>query len=125
MATLSKFQETAKRILDFPEDMNLHMASYSSEPVSELVDRKHTCGTTFCLAGWLAYKDGYPEEYYINGWFAHTEYSEDLIGNVSIDSWEFLFDFIWPNDKELAIKRAEYVLEHGSHPPKELWSDYE
>lgn len=127
MATLSKFQETAKRILDFPEDMNLHMASYSSKPVSELVDRKHTCGTTFCAAGFLAHLDNYPKEYRnSHNAFSYIAYSEDLIGDERdtpefSNNWKFLFSEIWPDDLTCLKKRAAYVLEHDDVPSTNEW----
>lgn len=128
MNNLSKYQETAKRIIEIlkVDNFELNMGSYNSADAGLVLG--HSCGTSFCLAGWLAYKDGYPEEYaYCETWFDHGAYSEDLIGNTEShvqDKWRFLFGTQWSDVKSLAIKRAEYVLEHDNYPHKSTWPAY-
>lgn len=131
MINLSKYQQTAKRIIEVlkSDEFELNMQLYNNRCDGNMPE--HACGTTFCLAGWLAFKDNYPSEYielYDDGdeVFCHISYSKMLIGECrSTDSWVFLFGSEWSNDKEKAIKRAEYVLEHGIYPSEELWSEYE
>lgn len=119
MDALSKYQQTAKRIIDAlnSDNFKLDMFSYTDE--SE-------CGTTFCLAGWLAHKDDYPEDYLSGtGAFNYGAYAADLVGRGRYYESLFLFSSYWPNDKEAAIKRCEYVLKHDDCPDEEFWSDYE
>lgn len=52
----STLQKTAKRILNFDDKkFTLDMGMYTSGETN--------CGTTYCLAGWLAFQDNYPEEF--------------------------------------------------------------
>jgi len=131
MDTLTKLQATAKRILDFPEDLNLHMASYASKPVSQLVDNKHVCGTTFCAVGFLAHLDSYPKEYRTACTeFKYAAYSEDLIGDPQnafdfSNNWQFLFSENWTDDLVLLKKRAAYVLEHDDIPDTDDWYKFD
>lgn len=116
---LSKYQQTAKRILELEDNFNLEMRSFcSSHP---FIQEKHERETTYCLAGWLAYLDGYPEEY--RGIkFKHRKYSADLIGySCYTDEWGFLFSANWSNSLEEAKKRAQYVLDNNSYPNKKCW----
>lgn len=123
MNKLSKYQETAKRAIEVlkSDEFELNMSNYNSK----FAIVEHGCGTTFCILGWLAFKDGYPSEFRNGISFNHDYYSHELIGNRSDSEWVFLFGSNWFNDKEKAIKRAEYVLAHDCCPNRREWSDYD
>lgn len=124
---LSKYQEVAKRILEIEEgSFSIRMKSYASiycaatNEISEL--NKGSCGTCFCLAGWLAHIDEYPVKYrYGSGnLFDHTAYMYDLVsgeGEDILKKTEFLFSVNWPDDLAEAKRRAQYVLDNGTYPP--------
>lgn len=128
MSNLSKYQETAKRIIEVLnyDEFELNMDTYNSDGriLENTIVGEDTCGTSFCLAGWLAHKDDYPTEFFLYGRFDHDEYANSLLDGDSDFEWEFLFGPRWPNDKEAAIKRAQYVVDNGTHPPLSEWVDY-
>jgi len=132
MVALSKFQETAQRILNFPETFILDMGTYSSSQDDDVTKRRaHNCGTSYCAAGWLAYQDEYPEQYREDvAWyplilFRHAEYSAALIGHEQFGlEWTFLFGDFWSDTFESLKKRAHYVLNHNAVPPKNQWYQY-
>ena len=126
MINLSKYQETAKRIIEVlkSDEFELDMQFFNS---SEDKRVEHTCGTTFCAAGFLDNLDNYPKEYRnSHNAFSYIAYSEDLIGDVRgtpefSNNWKFLFSEIWPDDLTCLKKRAAYVLEHDDVPSTNEW----
>lgn len=120
MTELSKYQQTAKRILELEDNFKLNMTMFCS--LNNSLNEEHECGTTYCLAGILAHQDGYPKEYIscISGYFFYWSYSEDLIGfGIEENEWRFLFSEFWSNSLEHAKKRAQYVLENDACPNEE------
>lgn len=119
--------EVAKRGLALPENFNLDMYDFCSDFHTEA---KPSCGTAFCFAGYLAYQDGYPEEY-INkyGQFKYTPYSLSLLGldeSEYVDDndtvWSFFFDAGWPNSfKSLKARCQTVIALEGGIPPESEW----
>lgn len=124
MKPLSKYQETAKRILAFPL-INLRMYTYCS--LSNPTDKsRHECGTSYCAVGYLAYEDNYPEEFWGDYKdfenFKHTEYSEELTGvDSQSNEWQFLFAEDWPDEQDSLNLRAQHALEFNKAPPRSQW----
>lgn len=112
---LNKLQLLAKRILDevLTQDFTLNMICYKN--IKE-------CGTSYCLAGYLAMLDNYPKEFrdivtsdnLIEEEFNYHKYSNSLIDNKM--EWSFLFNPLNSNSKEDAKTRCNYILEHGKIP---------
>lgn len=76
---------------------------------------KHPCGTAYCLAGKMAADDGYPEKYRIPtnlDFFDHTEYVYDHLG-FNVDTFDFIFGGLWPDDLDQAKLRAKIMLENS------------
>lgn len=119
-AEFSPLQQTCLRILDFEEeDFTLDMRQFSMVGFKwrgVQVEDPHACGTSFCLAGWLAFQDEYPGEYKTDGYpFEYLEYSQDLVMDNN-HVWGFLFSENWPNDLGHAKDRAHYLLVNGDAP---------
>lgn len=111
---ISKYQQTAQRILNLEDNFKLEMHRYCSSP---FLDASPECGTSFCLLGILAYQDNYPRKFRIHDIFFYEKYLEELIGFKSgSDEWSFLFDASWSNSLEHAKKRAQYVLDNDDYP---------
>lgn len=138
---MSKLVDTAKRCKEILQNTKykLDMSDWALVPGAELdeltfkVDNlkeiaadKNVCGTTYCLAGFLALEDDYPEEYVDNaGYFDHIAFAEAAIGSGEFShEYRFLFDAYWNSSLELAHKRLDYVIEHGSVPDFDEWKEY-
>ena len=89
--------------------------------IVEYNENKNRCGTTMCVAGRIplvdkAYADSFrnkKNQY----WF--KDMADGLGFNKPDDNDDlcFLFSGCWPNDREQAIKRIEYYIEHEEiHP---------
>ncbi|MBL4706031.1 MAG: hypothetical protein JKY54_16010 [Flavobacteriales bacterium] len=122
---LSGAQLTAFRILMMLGEFKLDMRSYCSVNAMEQKPEPR-CGTTFCLVGWLAFLDGYPD-YYVelleNGrtrTFQYQNYGLALVDNKKA-FFDFLFDEDWPNNWDAVETRAHYVLLHNDVPPLKNW----
>lgn len=125
MAELSKYQQTAERILEL-EPFKIEMMCFTDLPMRaglcELRERAHECGTAFCIAGRLAALDDFPDEYWKDDHFDFRGYSTDLCGfNLMSDEWRFLFEAFWPDSLDAAKERAAYVLEHNDCPSYANW----
>ncbi|WP_304634080.1 hypothetical protein [Pseudoalteromonas sp.] len=122
---LSGAQLTAFRILTMLGEFKLDMQTFCSvNPMKKRPEPR--CGTTFCLLGWLAFVDNYPDK------FKEYDVDEELIGfdfrayadvllNQDKVMYHFLFDGDWPSDWELAERRAHHVLLHGTFPDIDTW----
>lgn len=135
---MSKLVEVAKRIIKVlkKEKFELKMSDFFGDGSALERDKPiHECGTTLCIAGALAHLDGYPDEYNNpndNDVFHYTRYSYNLLGLPSFcnstseedDIWDYFFGSAWPDDKEQAIKRMEYVVKHGHIMPVDDWPKY-
>lgn len=105
--------ENAKQCLEIlNDDFTLDMNFYKCHSVSE----EDVCNTTFCIAGWQARKDGYPEEYSIFGMFDYYRYSLNKVKNCDI--WSFFYDKYWCNNKEYARKRMQFIIDNKAIPHK-------
>ncbi|KPW03219.1 hypothetical protein AN390_01294 [Pseudoalteromonas sp. P1-11] len=127
MTQLSKYQHTAKRILEL-EPFEVDMVCFSNisnhSSLENLRQRANECGTTFCIAGRLAHIDGFPDEYWCEDHFNFTGYSTELCGHsLMSEEWDFLFSMNWPDSLQAAKRRAAYVLEHDASPCKSEWED--
>lgn len=120
---MSKYQEVAKRVIEIlDDDFILDMEVFNNNADGDDV----SCGTAFCLAGWMAYKDKYPKEFHEYYGFDHTSYSEYISGcNNGSDKWEFLFGGDWSNDRTKAKARAQYVIDNDGCPNFSEWSEYD
>lgn len=133
---MSKLVQVAKRIIKVlkEEQFELKMGYFvGDESALERNNPIHECGTSLCIAGALAHLDGYPEEYECpNGTFKHVDYSYNLLGlplwnfsgNEEDNIWSYFFGSPWPDDKEQAIKRMKYVIEHGHIMPVDDWPEH-
>lgn len=134
---MNKLQTTAEHVLKILGKFNLGMMAYNSAGLQRvsMLKELNVCGTTFCIAGYLAHDDGYPKEYCGpgNGWFSYNSYASDLIGVASAGSKEFQFFFspCWADVEDAARERMEFVLEHGVipsnfiyHPSKFIGGSY-
>lgn len=119
--------QTAKRILRLEETFQLDMSIYctNGDDLERLLDKaEHSCGTSYCLAGYLAHADGYPKKYRyadsIGPAFDYTKYSKVLIGEDpnthTSANWDWLFDSEWENSFEQAKARAQYVVDNHCIP---------
>lgn len=127
MTQLSKYQQTAKRIMEL-ETFEVDMVCFSSInnhlSLENLRREAHECGTTFCIAGRLAFIDGFPEAYWDEDHFDFTGYSADVCGHsIMSDEWDFMFSMNWPDDLNAAKERAAYVLEFDKCPPATEWEE--
>ena len=73
--------ENAKKCLEIlNDDFTLNFRVYNSYDEGR-VPEENVCGTSFCIAGWQAFKEGYPEEYrdeypaFSNPWFDHYSFT--------------------------------------------------
>lgn len=84
------------------------------------------CGTAMCIAGMQACIDGYPKEYFCSeGFFDHEKFSEEKCGHDSFEKeWVFMYASYWPNDREKAIARCDYVIQHGNVPDRLEWDNF-
>jgi len=113
--------ENAKQCLEIlNDDFTLNFRVYNSYG-GDVVPEEDVCNTSFCLAGWQAHKDGYPEEYrgYRDGdeelsYFEHYRYSNDKIKGSDI--WSFFYDLRWCNNKEYARKRMQFIIDNKAIP---------
>lgn len=122
---MNKLQKVATRALKVLGTFNLSMDSYagnglySKENMDEL-NETNVCNTTFCLAGYLAYDDKHPYDFYektCDGFeFDHYAYSCDLLGGNAGLIWEFFFSSYWSNNVSAAEDRMQFVIEHGRIP---------
>ncbi|GEK54221.1 hypothetical protein [Pseudoalteromonas espejiana] len=127
MTQLSKYQHTAKRILEL-EPFEVDMVCFSNisnhTSLENLRQRANECGTTFCIAGRLAHIDGFPQEFWCEDHFDFTGYSTELCGKgLMSEEWDFLFSMNWPDSLIEAKKRAAYVLKHDASPCTSEWED--
>lgn len=117
---MSKYQEVAKRVIEIlDDDFILDMEVFNNADGDDV-----SCGTAFCLVGWMAYKDKYPKEFYDDYGFNHVAYSESISGCKG-DEWEFLFGGDWSNDRTKAKARAQYVIDNDDCPNLIEWGEYE
>jgi hypothetical protein len=127
MTQLSKYQQTAKRIMelgDFDVDMVCFSNISNHSSLEDLRRKAHECGTTFCIAGRLAHIDGFPEAYWCGDHFDFTGYSTDQCGHgLMSEEWDFLFSMSWPDSLQAAKERAGYVLEHDDSPCVSEWEE--
>ena len=106
-----KTRKTCERILAL-DDFDIYMGAFKTE---------HECGTSYCIAGRLAFLDGFPSEF--NYFFKFTripkfsfsQYSWSLIQHNEM-IWSWLFDSSWPNSLEHAKQRAAYLIKYGAVP---------
>lgn len=118
---LSRPQQVAKRLLSVIGDFRLNM---------ELYKGKSDCGTTYCLLGYLAHVDNYPERYLKRVFwkddpiFLYEDYKNDLIARNYKRFDTFLFHGHWNSGLDLAKARCQYVLDHNDTPPDEEWVKY-
>ena len=87
---------------------------------------EHTCGTAYCLAGYQAALAGYPRKFLGGGLFIYNDFIESLTGNGSwSDASYFLYRSNWPDSREAALERIQYVIDHnGEYPPRSVWKDF-
>ena len=113
--------ENAKQCLEIlNDDFELNMRVYNDYGV-DMVPEGDVCDTSFCLAGWQAYKDGYPEEYrgyrYGDEELSYFEYYRYSLNKVKdCDIWSFFYDGRWCNDKEYARKRMQFIIDNKVIP---------
>ena len=135
----TKLVETAKKVLELPDTLDSHvymrkfqgsLDTISPDFMQSVQESPNTCGTSFCIAGWLAAYDGFPKEHRDyseidkrNFHFKYIDYSETLTGQDSEDlEWKFLFFDYWPNSLKAAKKRAKHLIDNGGvAPPIETW----
>lgn len=88
--------------------------------------RAAECGTTYCLAGMQARLDNYPSEFVESlEIFNYRAYSRWKCGfNVDTNEWIFIYGGHWPDTRESAIARCQYIVANGAPPPQENWGDY-
>lgn len=119
-----KAQETAKVLIKILEENPKFIPKmrYYCSLLHEKMDvrdkSKHTCKTTYCLAGLLAHEKNYPEEFHSPkklSKFDYTEFSYDSVDDEII-MWEFMFSHKWEDCREHAIDRLNYVATFGEVP---------
>lgn len=127
-----KIKVVCNRILNLdPKDFKINMSSFCNENnINRELLEGNTCGTTFCLVGWFAQQDGYPEKYRTGTndtgskfSFDYLEYSADFLGvcnDTKYTLWQFLFIDFWPNNLNLAKKRAQYLLDNDCNYPPDI-----
>lgn len=108
--------ENAKQCLEIlNDDFELNMSVYSSYG-GGMVPEEDVCNTLFCLAGWQAHKEGYPEEYLkSDGEFHYYSYSKDKVRDYGV-IWSFFYDLRWCNNKEYAKKRMQFIIDNKAIP---------
>ena len=112
---------------DFQLDMDKFISSPSEDDRKRIIkgrmegeDVSH-CGTSFCIAGWQAFKEGYPEEYrdeysaFSNPWFDHYSFTLSKVDD-NTTAWEFFYSSNWSNDREYAKERMKFVIENKAIP---------
>lgn len=127
-----KIKAVCNRIINLdPKEFKLNMSSFCNQNyISKEVLGGNTCGTTFCLVGWLAQQDGYPEQYRTGTddsgskfSFAYLAYSADFLGIDDVTKsplWQFLFIDFWPDKLNQAKKRAQYLLDNDCNYPPDV-----
>lgn len=87
---------------------------------------ENVCGTSYCLAGFLALEADYPKEYVDDdGYFDHIAFAEAAIGHSDLSmEYDFLFHGAWSSKLKLAHKRLDYVIEHDAVPDYDDWKEY-
>lgn len=102
-------QEIKDILLNHPDFIPTMAVFCDAEGPKEYVKE---CGTQFCLAGYQAKLEDYPEEYlYSNGDFYYYEYSFDKIDVKYRDPyWDFTYGASNPDCRDHAIKRMNAVL---------------
>tara|TARA_Y100001938_G_scaffold148835_1_gene233695 strand:+ start:530 stop:961 length:432 start_codon:yes stop_codon:yes gene_type:complete len=138
---MSKLVETAKRCKEILQntEYKLDMVDWAIVPGAEFddytfkIDRlkelaadKNACGTTYCLAGFLALEADYPKEYVTSdGYFDHITFAADAVGTKEFSTeYDFLFNAAWSSKLELVHKRLDYVIEHDAVPCLDDWKEY-
>lgn len=141
MVNKERYVENAKEILSllkkYPDYCPSMGAFASTKDGISIINLKKIkeCGTSFCLAGLQAVEDNFPSEYVWGSGdsreFNFTWYSKDKMGidDETIDTlsnvyWDFVYDATWPNTRESAIKRLNYIIENGDMPPVNLWREF-
>lgn len=110
---------TCKEILELKDDFTLDMCMF---------ERDIHCGTSYCIAGRLAYLDNYPKKFYDCDYevFEYLAYSLFKIehGGCEFSSgsdspiWTFLFGEEWPSCLEHAKRRAQYLIDNKGQVPE-------
>lgn len=122
---MSKYQEVAERVIEILDDdfiLNMEVFKFNNNADGDEV----SCGTAFCLVGWMAYKDKYPKEFHDDYGFSHVLYSEYISGcDNGGDRWEFLFGGNWSNDRIKAKARAQYIIDNDECPNIREWGKYD
>src|SRR5690606_30971365 len=119
-----KIVENAKQCLEIlNDDFELDMSDFTSKGNLKLVKEEDVCGTSFCIAGWQAFKEGYPEKYR-NGYSVKDEdgdcFSYSLFSNSKVENnneaWDFFYSLLWSNDREYAKERMRFVIDNKAIP---------
>lgn len=138
---MSKLVDTAKRCKEILQntEYKLEMRDWAIVQGEELDDctfkadklkaraaEKNVCGTSYCLAGFLALEAGYPSEYVDDeGYFDHVAFATDAIGHEEFrPEYDFLFNAHWNSSLELTHKRLDYVIENDAVPEYADWKEY-
>jgi len=112
---------------DFQLDMSGFIIAISNSDHERIIKGRvegedvNICGTSFCIAGWQAFKEGYPKEYrdrhsvFFNPWFDHYSFALSKVDDNDI-VWEFFYSGNWPNDREYAKERMKFVIENKAIP---------
>ena len=118
--------DTCKEILELEDNFELDMSVYY-----EHTDKYGN--TSYCIAGRLAYLDGYPKAFYNNltNKFDYLSYSLSKLGDpdwkTKVGSknpaWVFLFEEEWPNSLNHAERRAQYLLDNQGQVPDWFYID--
>ena len=113
-----KLKDTLERIVALEDNFILDMKDFKSTP--------HECDTSYCIAGRLAYLDGYPEKYKkSDNRFYYCNYSGDLLcSEMFSDLWYFIFSSGWEDSLSHAKSRAQYVLDNDGEIPKGWCGDF-
>ena len=111
---------------DFQLDMDKFISSPSKDDRKRIIkgrmegeDVSH-CGTSFCIAEWQAFKEGYPEEYrddeyFYFFFFDHYSFTLSKVDD-STTAWEFFYSSNWSNDREYAKERMRFVIKNKAIP---------
>ena len=120
-------KDILKMLQDHPEFVP-KMSRFCNMDFDEVHNTEHPCGTSYCLVGYQAHLDGYPEKYFdSDNWFDYHPYSEDKCGYLSFyvyKHWDFIYDGDWPDTRESAIARCQYIIDHdGDIPDVDDWEE--